>query len=73
MTKKGGFPQGTQPGPRSPEAHCNLLLCPGLWEGASLVAQMVKRLPALRETRVQSLGWEDTLEKEMASHSLQYS
>ena len=37
--------------------------------GASLVAQMVKRLPALWETRVRSLGWEDPLEKEMATHS----
>ena len=35
----------------------------------SLVAQMVKRLPAMRETRDQSLGWEDPLEKEMATHS----
>ena len=30
---------------------------------------MVKRLPAMWETRVQSLGWEDPLEKEMATHS----
>ena len=30
---------------------------------------MVKRLPAMRETRVQSLGQEDPLEKEMATHS----
>ena len=30
---------------------------------------MVKRLPAMRETRVRSLGWEDLLEKEMATHS----
>ena len=36
---------------------------------ASLVAQMVKHLPAMRETRVQPLGWEDPLEKEMATHS----
>ena len=36
---------------------------------ASLVAQMVKRLPAVRETWVQSLGREDPLEKEMATHS----
>ena len=36
---------------------------------ASLVAQMVKRLPAMWETQVQSLGWEDPLEKEMATHS----
>ena len=41
--------------------------------GASLVAQMVKRLPAVRETQVRSLGWEDPLEKEMATRSLQYS
>ena len=36
---------------------------------ASLVAQRVKRLPAVQETQVQSLGQEDTLEKEMATHS----
>ena len=30
---------------------------------------MVKRLPAIRETQVQSLGWEDLLEKEMATNS----
>ena len=36
---------------------------------ASLVAQSVKRLPIMRETLVQSLGWEDPLEKEMATHS----
>ena len=33
------------------------------------VAQRLKRLPPLRETRVQSLGWEDPLEKEMEIHS----
>ena len=38
-------------------------------EGTSLVAQMVKRLPAMMETQVQSLGWEDLLEKEVATHS----
>ena len=36
---------------------------------ASLVAQMVKRLPAIWETQVRSLGWDDPLEKEMATHS----
>ena len=36
---------------------------------ASLVAQMVKRLPTMRETWVQSLGQEDPLKKEMATHS----
>ena len=35
----------------------------------SLVAQMVKYLPTMPETRVQSLVWEDPLEKEMATHS----
>ena len=35
----------------------------------SLVAQAVKCLPTMRETRVQSLGWDDPLEKEMAAHS----
>ena len=33
------------------------------------MAQMVKSLPAMWETRVPSLGWEDPLEKEMATHS----
>ena len=37
--------------------------------GSSLVAQMVKCLPTMRETWVQSLGREDLLEKEMATHS----
>ena len=35
----------------------------------SLVAQMVKHLSMMRETQVQSLGWKDPLEKEMAIHS----
>ena len=39
-----------------------------LW-GASLVPQLVKNPPARRETWVQSLGWEDPLEKGMATHS----
>ena len=36
---------------------------------SSSVAQMVKSLPAVRETQVRSLGWGDPLEKEMATHS----
>ena len=36
---------------------------------ASLVAQMVKNLPAMQETHFRSLGWEDPLEKGMATHS----
>ena len=34
-----------------------------------MVAQWLKHLPAMRETQVRSLGWEDPLEKEMATHS----
>ena len=37
--------------------------------GASLVAQMGRNLPAMQEIWVQPLGWEDPLEKEMATHS----
>ena len=40
-----------------------------LASGTSLVAQTVKHLSTMRETQVQSLGWEDPLEKEMATHS----
>ena len=36
---------------------------------ASLVAQMVKNSPAMQETWVQSMGWEDALEKGMATRS----
>ena len=43
--------------------HVNILF------GTSLVAQMVKHLPTMRETQVQSLGWEDPLEKEIPTHS----
>ena len=42
-------------------------MCKLTW--ASLVAQTIKNLPAVLETWVQSLGWEDPLEKEMATHS----
>ena len=38
-------------------------------DGASLVVQMVKNSPAMQETWVQSLGWEDSLEEGMATHS----
>ena len=37
--------------------------------GASLIAQLVKNPPAMRETWVRSLGWEDPLEKGKATHS----
>ena len=51
---------------------CILLLTLNLYYSsklAYLVAQMVKNLPAVQETRVQSLGWEDPLENGMATHS----
>ena len=44
-------------------------LCTKDYSRASLVAQTVKHLPAMRETRVRSLGREDPLEKEIATHS----
>ena len=52
--------------PRTAEDHffCNLYL-----GRATPVTQMVKNLPAMQETQVQSLGWEDSLEKGMATHS----
>ena len=37
--------------------------------GFTLVSQMLKNLPAMQETQIRSLGWEDPLEKEMAIHS----
>ena len=43
------------------------LLISDLW--ASLVAQMVKNMSVVQKTQVQSLGWEDPLEKRMATHS----
>ena len=42
---------------------------PFQYSWASLVAQMVKNLPVMQETWVQSLGWEDTLEEAIATHS----
>ena len=38
----------------------------------TLVAQMVKNLPAVQETQLQSLGWEGSLEKRMATHSSKF-
>ena len=44
-------------------------ICKGVTFGTSLGAQTVKRLPTMRDIRVQSLGQEDLLEQEMATHS----
>ena len=49
------------------EPEIKLPISTGSWK-ASLVAQLVKNLPAVQETWVRSLGWEDPLEKEMAAH-----
>ena len=80
-TNLGGFP-GSLAGKESTCHAGDLCLIPGsgrspgegigyplqyFW--ASLVAQMVKNSPSMRETWVFSLGWEDTLEKGMVTHS----
>ena len=44
------------------------MYCRYIQTWVSLVAQMVKNLPAMRETWVRSLGWEDALEEGMATH-----
>ena len=46
-----------------------LSLCSNIWRGASLIAQLVKNLPAVQETPVRFLGWEDPLEKGKSTHS----
>ena len=51
------------------EVLCTLLIRRRTQIRASLIAQLVKNLPAMWETRVRFLGWEDLLEKEMATHS----
>ena len=56
-----GEKQGPQWGSATFKYNC------GVW--VSLVAQMVKNLPAMWETWVRSLGWEDPLGKGMATHS----
>ena len=53
------------PQSRKQISHLTLLL----QSGASLVAQLVKKLPAMQETWVGSLDWEDALEKGRATHS----
>ena len=67
-----GFPDSSA----GKETACNAGRSPGEGIGyplqyswASLVAQLVKNLPAMRETWVRSLGWKDPLEKRKATHS----
>ena len=61
-----GDPSSTPGSGRSPGAGIDY---PLQYSGASLVAQLVKNPPAMWETWVLSLGWEDPLEDEMATHS----
>ena len=61
--------QGLNPSLASPALAGGFFTTSDTWEPTSLVAQTVKHLPAMRETHVQSLGREDPLEKEMATHS----
>ena len=61
-------PRDSQEASSAPQfENINSLVLSLLW--ATLVAQKVKNPPAMRETWVRSLGWEDPLEKEMATHS----
>ena len=76
ITFSRGFPNpGVEPiSSASPELAGRFFITeppekPLLNKSASLVAQRLKRLPAIWETQVRSLGWEDPLEKEMAIHS----
>ena len=48
---------------------CNIFIHVYIYIQASQVAQLVKNPPVIRETWVQSLGWEDPLEEGMATHS----
>ena len=50
------------------EAQTHVYIITFILKGASLGAQTVKRLPTMQETRIQYLGWEVPLEKEMATH-----
>ena len=69
------FPSRGSSWPRD-QTHVSQVSCVGRWIlyhgatcGASLVAQTVKNLPAVREALVPPLGWEDPLEEGMATHS----
>ena len=65
MSARNAGDLGSRPGSDPWDAHISICIC--VW--ASLVAQLVKNLPAMRETWVRSLGWEDPLEKGRATHA----
>ena len=54
---------------RKPQFESIISWCSSAFFRASLIAQSVKNLPAMQETWVRFLGWEDSLEEEMASHA----
>ena len=62
----GQFPITTSFSCLTATTHCSPEI---LIHWASLVAQMVKNLPAMQETQVQCLGWRDALKKGMSTHS----
>ena len=68
LNVSGPFPSGGSLNGTKGGVKVNLFSLPDCFR-ASLVAQLVKNLPAMQETWVQSLGWEDLLKKEMATHS----
>ena len=70
--ERRGFPSCCSPGtvlPLSGEPTPKVQVCQAAKCCRPLVAQTVKNLPVTQETQVQSLGWEDPLEKGMATHS----
>ena len=69
LSSRGSFNPGIEP--RSPALQADSLLYRQIHYclRASWVAQTVKNLPALQETQIRSLGWEDPLEKGVATHS----
>ena len=69
LRQEAQSPQSRFPPANKPSDPLLVLTLVSLLPRASLVAQTVKNLPALRETWVRSLGWEDPLEESMATHS----
>ena len=63
LPSQGSASQNSQVGEVLSQGICTVM------NSASLVAQLVKNPPAMQETWVQSLGWEESLEKRKASHS----
>ena len=60
---------GSKPYCQTAKAYYPMSVISTVWLFICLVAQRLKRLLAMRETGVRSLGWEHPLEKEMATHS----